>query len=97
MQPCPDHVKVAWADSKRRDLTDSRYRGARGVRRAHFVIDKADGICHVCGLGGADQADHVIPLSEGGADDLSNLAPIHRIPCHREKTANEAARARGIR
>jgi 5-methylcytosine-specific restriction protein A len=53
-----------------------------------------DGICHVCGLPGSDEVDHVIALAEGGADDDSNLAPIHSRPCHLQKTADEAERAR---
>jgi 5-methylcytosine-specific restriction protein A len=51
-------------------------------------------ICHVCGLPLADEVDHVIPLAEGGADDESNLRPIHSLPCHRDKTLDEGRRAR---
>jgi 5-methylcytosine-specific restriction protein A len=43
---------------------------------------------------GADQVDHVIPLSQGGADSVDNLAVIHADPCHREKTQAESRRAR---
>lgn len=53
-----------------------------------------EGKCHVCGHHGADEVDHVIPLSEGGSDDKDNRRPIHSTPCHRDKTAREAARAR---
>lgn len=52
------------------------------------------GVCHVCGGPGADEADHVVPLAEGGPDTLENMRPIHGQPCHREKTAREAARGR---
>jgi hypothetical protein len=42
--------------------------------------------------------DHVQPLAEGGADEEWNLAPVHGsgsgLPCHLNKTAAEAARAR---
>lgn len=57
-------------------------------------MEKHEGRCHVCGLLGADEVDHVIPLSEGGSNDMDNRRPIHSEPCHREKSAREAARAR---
>lgn len=57
-------------------------------------MERDDAICHVCGLGGADQVDHVIPLAEGGGDGMDNRRPIHSEPCHREKTAREAQRGR---
>jgi 5-methylcytosine-specific restriction protein A len=41
----------------------------------------------------ATEVEHVVPLTEGGPDDESNLAPIHE-GCHREKTQAESRRAR---
>ena len=35
-------------------------------------------VCPWCGRPGADTADHVIPKSRGGLDDLDNLRPAHR-------------------
>jgi 5-methylcytosine-specific restriction endonuclease McrA len=65
------------------------------------VLLRDDGRCHICGEYGATEVDHVVPLSPladpvgvGGADDPSNLAPVHPVPCHAEKTAEEAKRAR---
>jgi 5-methylcytosine-specific restriction endonuclease McrA len=38
--------------------------------------------CHVCTHPCPDQTDHLLPLSEGGTNDLANLAPIHgTVPC----------------
>lgn len=40
-------------------------------------------VCHLCGHGGADSADHVIPRSEDPDKtyDASNLRPVHHKPC----------------
>jgi len=61
---------------------------------ASFVIARDNGICHVCGQAGADEADHVIGLAFGGLDDVTNMAAIHARPCHLRKTQHEAAQAR---
>lgn len=98
-QPCPEcgHGK-AWAGSQRRQRLGSRNRsGSAQQARTRRILRRDGYICHVCKQGGADQADHVVPLSEDGADDDSNLAAIHDEPCHRRKTAAEAARARAAR
>jgi 5-methylcytosine-specific restriction enzyme A len=88
---CPDHEPKPWATSKR------RYRrtvsGWEEQRRAKRVLARYVGCCHLCGNPGATEVDHVVPLAEGGADDETNLAPVHE-GCHREKTQAEARRAR---
>jgi 5-methylcytosine-specific restriction endonuclease McrA len=53
-----------------------------------------EGQCHVCGEYGANEADHVVPLSEGGEDHIDNMKAIHSTPCHERKTQAEAQRAR---
>jgi 5-methylcytosine-specific restriction protein A len=68
--------------------------GSSEQARRKRILERYFYCCHVCGEGGADQVDHRIPLGEGGADEDWNLAPIHAEPCHREKTAAEARRAR---
>lgn len=92
LQPCPRHPAVAWQGSRRREKT--ALSGWEQQRRARMVLVKHGGICHWCEDGGADQVDHVQPLSEGGADDETNLRPIHAVPCHQEKSSREAQRAR---
>jgi 5-methylcytosine-specific restriction endonuclease McrA len=106
LQPCPDHPKIAWQASTRRERTVS---GGRQQSRAAAVMHLHDGICHVCGQPGADQVDHVIPTAPDArepehrdlplsyVDSIANLRPIHRQPCHREKTLAEAQRARRSR
>jgi 5-methylcytosine-specific restriction endonuclease McrA len=87
---CTTHARAPWAGSAHRGLPHGRPQQRRRLR----VLRAYAGVCHVCGRCGADQVDHVIPLAFGGADDESNLRPIHATPCHRAKTAREAAAGR---
>lgn len=57
------------------------------------ILERDCGRCHVCGVDGADQVDHVVALAEGGTQDDANLAAVHAF-CHRKKTAQEANRIR---
>ena len=58
--------------------------------------------CAICGLPFTDSSlweiDHIVPLSTArtAADvarlnDISNLQPVHRSPCHQMKTSREVA------
>lgn len=57
------------------------------------VFDESGGICHLCKakihVGERWDVEHVKPLSMGGADDETNMAPAH-VGCHAEKTKAEA-------
>lgn len=82
-----------WDSSRRAER-----RGGSGWEEAEAakrIMRLHNGVCHVCGLVGADEVDHVIPLCEGGLDEDHNKRPIHRTPCHVRKTAQEAGRAKG--
>jgi len=76
---------MAWEGSTRR----ARLPRDWPARRAR-VLREHGGICHVCKLPGADDVDHVRPGDDHG---FHNLAPIHRVPCHRDKSAREGAAA----
>jgi 5-methylcytosine-specific restriction enzyme A len=89
---CPDHPPKPWATSKRKQRI--RLSGSGEQARRKRILERDMRTCHVCDEPGADQVDHVIPLSQGGADEDWNLASIHAQPCHRDKTAAEARRAR---
>jgi 5-methylcytosine-specific restriction endonuclease McrA len=89
LQPCPDHRAVPWAGTRR----DKTLNGWQQQARARRTLRRHNGICHICGLGGATQVDHVVPLGEDGPDTDANLRPVH-LACHQRKTADEAARAR---
>lgn len=58
----------------RTELTSYEFRQMRAR-----LLAESD-VCIVCGHGAADTADHVIPVSKGGARrDPDNLAPIHGV------------------
>lgn len=92
VQPCETHAPKPWANSRRDQHV--KLSGSAQQRRAERILREHGGICHVCGKPGGDQVDHVLAVSEGGADADHNLRPIHSDPCHNRKTAAESARAR---
>lgn len=49
----------------------------RWRRTRRYVLARDKGVCHLCGQGGADCVDHVVPRSKGGTDDLGNLKAAH--------------------
>lgn len=72
----------------------SRYgqgRGGRPWRRLVQAVKERDlYTCQVCGrVTEEGDADHVVPLANGGSDDVSNLQWLCREPCHMDKTARE--------
>jgi 5-methylcytosine-specific restriction endonuclease McrA len=78
----------------RQELTSHAYRKIRAA-----LLTESD-TCHWCGHSGADTADHLIPVSRGGAKlDPDNLAPIHGVngcptcgrKCNNEKSDNVGA------
>lgn len=73
-------------------------RGGRPWRRKREHVLQRDGFtCRVCLASGvvtlADEVDHIIPRSQGGTDETTNLQAICKT-CHRAKTAGEASAGR---
>ena len=87
---CATHRRK-WDNTRRRERLTVN--GWEEQRRAKRIIQRDNTRCHACGLLGTDQADHLIPLCDGGTDDETNMAAIHATPCHETKTASERARA----
>lgn len=54
----------------------------RAYRRNREIVLAASDICHLCGFGGADSVDHVVPFSKGGTDEVLNLKACH-LDCNR--------------
>lgn len=80
---------MAWEGSTRRARLPADW-----PQRVAAVKRRDRGICYVCGEPGADQVDHI---RRGDDHSLGNLGSIHDDPCHRAKTAREAAEARAAR
>src|SRR4051794_30516552 len=89
-QPCPEHAPIPWQGSTRKAKVKN---GWAQQREARQVMRRDDTVCHWCKLPGSEEVDHVIPLSEMGADTMANKAPIHK-RCHVIKTQDEARRGR---
>ena len=67
--------------------------------QARLVAAKYGFRCAICGdiLDAGWETDHIVPLSRGGTNDLSNLQPVHRVPCHQMKSSREATAGEGGR
>lgn len=67
---------------KRRETRTTAYERSRDVR--HEVMNRAGGVCELCGLQGFKteskalylETHHVVPLAEGGADAVWNVVAI---------------------
>jgi 5-methylcytosine-specific restriction protein A len=71
--------------------------GHQLARMAAAVLDRDGHQCQVCGVicphPKHHEADHVVALSHGGPDTITNMVTLCR-DCHREKTKRDS-RGRG--
>jgi 5-methylcytosine-specific restriction endonuclease McrA len=64
--------------------------GPKAQRYVRLTLAEYGTTCWLCGLPGANSADHIIPISQGGAVyDLANLGPSHR-SCNYSRGARSA-------
>jgi len=74
----------------------SRVRG-RKLQQLRAQLFRAEPLCRLCAAAGyvvpATIRDHIVPIAEGGTDDLDNIAPLCRA-CSDRKTADESRRGR---
>ena len=81
-----EKVKIAKASNRR------RRRAAKNASKSHFTVEEFDALCSVYGYAclccGVTErileADHVVPLTKGGSDDISNIQPLCG-ECNRRK------------
>ena len=71
----------------RQDRSSRPNRGHRWMKLRSQILAR-DPVCRVCNQAEAVQVDHIVPLSQGGGDEYSNLQGIC-LPCHKDKTARE--------
>lgn len=84
---CEQHQKPPFEKAFREEIP-----GWGNIKRQVLLRDK--GICYLCGAPGADQVDHLTPVSEGGSSKPMNLKAVHGnvAPfCHRKKSAQQTA------
>ncbi len=74
----------------------SRKHGRKDRQKAAWVIARSGGLCEIKGahcIRIATEADHIVPLAEGGIDKPEHMQAVCK-PCHRAKTQAEAARGK---
>jgi len=77
------------ANERKRGTTSQRF-GPGWQRISREVIQRDNGICHICDLPGADTADHLQPRNGQRQDtpaDTAELAAAHRA-CNSAKGAH---------
>ena len=75
-----------------------RIRGSKWLSIRQQVLLRDNYTCVKCGLVSmANECDHIIPLEQGGSNDMENMQTLCGGPdgCHAKKTALEAAARAG--
>lgn len=87
---CIEHAPMNWAGTTRASTT------AHKTWRT-TVLSRDKGACQINGPGcthRVTEADHVVPVAEGGAEHDVNNGQAVCSPCHKRKTQQEAQRGR---
>ena len=58
------------------------------------ILARDNTLCCICGQPGADEVHHLTRVEDGGTHNDSNLAAIHRRPCHTRETARARQRTK---
>ncbi len=86
---CKAHTKPKW---QKKSGGRKRMSGRPWRRLREIVIKRDHGLCQPCQIKGKmtefKEIDHIIPVTQGGSDSISNLQCIC-ISCHNKKTATE--------
>ena len=77
----PEKAREAWRIRRARKASAI---GNFSAKEFQALCERTGNKCLCCGSLGPLQADHVIPLSRGGRNDLSNIQPLCG-PCNNQK------------
>jgi 5-methylcytosine-specific restriction protein A len=93
---CATHDSPRWSTGK--SIPKSRSADAKWKRTRRRILNRDNRRCRIafvgiC-IGLASEADHIIPVSQGGTDLDSNLQAAC-FPCHRAKSSDEGHQAAG--
>ncbi len=83
----------------RRDSDKRSRRGSRAAKRRRFnrvswlrlrkmVLARDNYMCRVCGNVNSNEVDHIVPVAQGGSNELENLQTLCKT-CHSRKTSEE--------
>lgn len=86
---CPAHSVPSW---RTEGVEVQRMRG-RPLQRARARLFAEHPLCQQCGKRLSEVRDHVVPLSEGGHEEPSNVQALC-LACSMAKTALESVRGR---
>ena len=91
---CAKHPKPQW----QKKATETKRIGGRRRKALRAALIDANPLCAECSRQGrvtlGDERDHIVPLAEGGTEDVDNTQLLC-VPCHKAKSEAEAAR--GVR
>lgn len=72
------------------------YKDPQYAKNRKHRFERAHGRCEACGIAlqpGEWECDHLVPIKDGGTNDVANLRVLCR-PCHRRKTREDKNRPR---
>jgi len=82
---------MAWRNLKFEKSRKITKRSVASRSRKQIIAADQHGICPACGLvltGAGLDLDHILPLADGGTNEIDNLAWLHTV-CHKLKTTKE--------
>jgi 5-methylcytosine-specific restriction enzyme A len=97
---CPKHTNESttrqYAQARRDDPQRMQTNSTRWLKLRRIVLAR-DPVCRICANAASTDADHIVPIREGGAKwTLENLQGACHV-CHSKKTRREEARLTSLR